>query len=162
MENVQPIEIDDAVVYAVPSKEKIEELSRRLITAVEEGHKNPLELLVKLRFAEQVIKQSIEGIESFCVDEASKYGKGEQIKLMGAELKIKEAGVKYDYSNCNHPVWFKLNQQLDQTKAELKGTELTLKSVKAGYDYTDETTGEIFHINPPAKTSKTIVEVSIK
>lgn len=49
------IEIDDAVVYATPSKEKAQEMIDRLKNAVEEGTQDPLQLLVKLRFAQRVI-----------------------------------------------------------------------------------------------------------
>lgn len=93
-----PIEIDDAVMYAVPSKAKAKEMVDRLVEMVQSGMTDPLTMLVKLKFAQSVIADTIESIQPNCVDEASKYHKGEDIKLLGAELKVKEAGTKYDYS----------------------------------------------------------------
>lgn len=156
------IEIDDAVVYAVPSKEKAQEMIDRLKNAVEEGTQDPLQLLVKLRFAQRVIDESIEAIEKHCVDEASKYARGERITLLGAELSVKEAGTKWNYDNCNDPVYRDLTEKSGTMKDMIKGRETFLKSLKESMTIVDDTTGEVFTVAPPTKTSKTIVEVKFK
>lgn len=158
----QPIEIDDAVVYATPSKEKAKEMIDRLKNAVEEGTQDPLQLLVKLRFAQRVIEESITGIEGYCVDEASKYARGERIALLGAELSVKEAGTKWTYDGCNDPVYRDLTEKSGTMKDMIKQRETFLKSLKESMTVIDETTGEVVTIAPPIKTSKTIVEVKFK
>lgn len=156
------IEIDDAVVYATPSKEKAQEMIDRLKNAVEEGTQDPLQLLVKLRFAQRVIEESITGIEKHCVDEASKYARGERVTLLGAELSVKETGTKWNYENCNDPVYRDLTEKSGAMKDMIKGREAFLKSLKESMTIVDDTTGEVVMVAPPMKTSKTIVEVKFK
>lgn len=157
-----PIEIDDAVMYAVPSRAKMDEIVTRLVVGVQEGSIDPLQLLVKLKFAQSIIEDTIESIQPHCVDEASKYHKGEDIKLLGAELKVKEAGTKYDYSGCGDKVYEQYDLTIKQNKEAMKGRENFLKSLKKTETLVDEDTGEVYTIHPPVKKSSTIVQVTIK
>ncbi len=157
-----PIEIDDAVMYAVPSKAKAKEMVDRLVEMVQSGMTDPLTMLVKLKFAQSIIADTIESIQPNCVDEASKYHKGEAIKLLGAELQVKEAGIKYDYSNCGDR-FYEFHEHIERTAKEAKkGREQFLKSLKKSETIVDEDTGEIHTIHPPVKKSSTIVQVTIK
>lgn len=157
-----PIEIDDAVMYAVPSKAKAKEMVDRLVEMVQSGMTDPLTMLVKLKFAQSVIADVIESIQPNCVDEASKYHKGEDIKLLGAELKVKEAGVKYDYSGCGDTDW-EFYDNMEKVGKEAKNERANfLKSLKKSETIVDENTGEIYTIHPPIKKSSTIVQVTIK
>lgn len=157
-----PIEIDDAVVLSTPSKAKASEIVDRLVNAVEIGHLDPLQLLVKLRFAESIIKATIEHIQPYAIDDASKYNRGEQITILGAELKVKEAGTKYDYSNCGDKAYEMYDFEESKAKEGKKSRADFLKSLKQSMTIVDEETGEIHQIHPPIKTSSTIVQVTIK
>jgi hypothetical protein len=157
-----PIEIDDAVMYAVPSKAKMDEIVTRLVVGVQDGSIDPLQLLVKLKFAQSIIADTIESIQPNCVDEASKYHKGEDIKLLGAELKVKEAGTKYDYSNCGDKIWEQYDFMEKSNAEAKKGRANFLKSLKKSETLVDDETGEIYTIHPPIKKSSTIVQVTIK
>lgn len=161
MEN-HPIEIDDAVMYALPSKEKALEIVNRLVNGVNDGSIAPLQLLVKLKFCEQIIDATLEQIRTACIDEASKYQKGEDIRMLGAELKVKEAGVKYDFSGCNDPIYTSYETIINTNKELLKSRSTLLKSIKTKTTIVDEETGETFELNPPSKKSTTVVEVRIK
>jgi hypothetical protein len=71
----------------------------------------------------------------------------------------KEAGAKYDFSNCNHPKWNELNLYQSQIKDDMKSIETTLKTIKEPITIVDESTGSVVQVNPPIKSSKTIIEV---
>ena len=160
--NSHPIEIDDAVMYAVPSKAKAKEMVDRLVEMVQSGMTDPLTMLVKLKFAQSVIADTIESIQPNCVDEASKYHKGEDIKLLGAELKVKEAGAKYDYSGCGD-IEYNEYEAKEKAYSEFKKDRANfLKSLNKSQTLVDDVTGEIYTVHPPVKKSSTIVQVTIK
>ena len=158
--NTHPIELDDAIAYATPSKEKAQEIADRLIQHYTDNG-NPLEGMVKVRWFQSILDKVAEGILSASLDEAHKYGK-ERITLYGAELAVKEAGTKWSYDNCNDPVYLDLNEKSGAMKDLIKERETFLKAIKSATTIVDDTTGEVVTINPPAKTSKTIVEVRFK
>ena len=158
----QPIELDDAIMVASLTKSKSQEISSRIVNAVEQGVQNPLDVYSRLKFAEQTIKSCLDGVKPFAIDEVNKYAKGEKIVHLGAELKQKEVGVKYDYSVCNHPRYNQLAAELAELKESITSLESMLKTVKEPYTLVDENTGETFKIYPPLKTSTSSIEVSIK
>lgn len=162
MSENHPIQIDDAVMYAVPSKAKAKEMVDRLVEMVESGMTDPLTMLVKLKFAQSIIADTIESIQPNCVDEASKYHKGEAIKLLGAELQVKEAGTKYDYSGCNDPIYERYEATILANKEAQKNRTNLLKSIKVKTTMVDDETGDIYELMPPVKKSSTIVQVTIK
>lgn len=158
----QPIELDDAVMLSQPSKAKAEEIAQRIINAATEGIENPLDILIKVRWAQSILDKVADGILSACIDEASKYAKGERITKLGAELNVKEAGVNWIYDGCNDPVYADLAQKSGAMKDMIKERETFLKSLKQSMTVVDDTTGEVVTIAPPQKQSKTIVEVKFK
>ena len=155
-----PAEIDDSIVYAQVSKEKLIESVSRLTNACEQGILNPLELLTKLRFGEKVIKQTIENIMPLAVDEATKHNKGDVV--YNHEITVQEAGTKYDYSKCNHPEYNILVNQKNHISDQMKDLEAILKANKTSWEHVDTSTGETFTIYPPTKTSTTTVICKIK
>jgi len=159
--NQHPIELDDALAYAQPSKEKAQEIADRIINHYTEGMGNPLEGMVKVRWFQSILDKVAEGILSVSLDEAYKYGK-ERITLHGAEMAVKEAGTKWNYENCNDPVYRDLTEKSGAMKDMVKERETFLKGIKSTMTIVDDATGEVIEINPPAKTSKTIIEVRFK
>lgn len=80
-------------------------------------------------------------------------------EAFGFTFTKKEAGAKYDFSNCNHPKWNELANYQSQIKDDMKSIEVTLKTIKEPITIVDESTGNIVQVNPPIKSSKTIIEV---
>lgn len=156
------IELDDAIMTASLTKAKSQEISTRITSAVEQGNQSPLEVYSRLKFAEQTIKSCLDGVKPFAIEEVSKYNKGEKITSLGAELKQKEVGTKYDYSVCNHAEYNDLALEAAKISEKMKDIEETLKTVKEPYTVVNEDTGEITKIYPPLKTSTTSIEVTIK
>lgn len=75
---------------------------------------------------------------------------------------MKETGTKWNYENCNDPVYRDLTEKSGAMKDMIKGREAFLKSLKESMTIVDDTTGEVVMVAPPMKTSKTIVEVKFK
>jgi hypothetical protein len=89
----------------------------------------------------------------------------ENIDIVGAHeaygytFKQKEAGVKYDFSNCNHPNWINYSKTIEDAKQRMKDIESTLKTLKETTTIVENDTGEVYEINPPIRKSTTIIEV---
>ena len=92
----------------------------------------------------------------------AKYGKGEIPTSSGASFQVKETGVKYDFSQCNDPVWNNLKEQADRINEQLKEREKYLKVIKNPKTEIDEETGEVYTIIPPTRTSTTSYTVTFK
>lgn len=138
-------------------------VAEQIISMVTEGEVSPLEMHARLSFAEKVIKEVKDNssYQDSLLNEAEEYGK--TFTKNGCEFNIKESAVKYDYSNCNYHSYDKLQKDLDALNEEKKSIEKYLKSIPiSGTTIVDEETGEIFKIYPPSKSSKTIVQVTIR
>ncbi len=83
----------------------------------------------------------------------------DKFETHGYKFAKKEAGTKYDFSNCNHPRLTDLYAKETKINKEKKDIEALLKTLKNPTTIVDEETGDIVTINPPIKTSKTIIEV---
>jgi len=83
----------------------------------------------------------------------------DKFETHGYKFAKKEAGTKYDFSNCNHPRLTDLSVKEKEINKEKKDIEALLKTLKNPTTIVDEETGDIVTINPPVKSSKTIIEV---
>jgi len=155
--NLQTI---DEAVYGLDIT-KVNDAIQHLTKGVEDGLINPLELLTKIRATEKVLNGVLANIKDQIVTEALKYGK-EPIIVNGVEMKVQEAGVKYDYSKCNHPEYNILVNQKNHISDQMKDLEGILKANKTSWEHVDTMTGETFTIYPPIKTSTTTVITKIK
>ncbi len=145
------------------TKGNAETVAEQIVSMVTEGDVSPLEMHARLSFAEKVIKDVKENLcyRESLLNEAEKYGKS--FTKNGCDFTIKESASKYDYSNCNYPPYQKLQKQLELISEEKKSTETYLKSIPiSGTTVVDEETGEVLKIYPPSKSSKTIVQVTIR
>lgn len=144
--NLQPLE----------STSNAKEIGRALVESichdVAEGNINPLKQLVVLKSLETAIDEIKQNILEAGIEEVRKYGK--EAELNGYRISIINAGAKYDYSNCNHPVYNELSKKAAEIKAELTDIEKFLKSLKAPLEMLDKETGEIYTIYPPVYSSK--------
>lgn len=132
------------VVY-IPTKSEIALAAEKLVSQVTEGEMNALLAYGQLAALEQTIKEAKERIAESALAEAERYeGGGKQVfGAYNCEFQVKEAGVKYDYSENEH--WRTLKEQVDLANAELKGHETILRKM-----------------GMYAKSSKTIVQVNLK
>lgn len=112
---------------AVPTKTEIAEQTQRLVEKVLDGDINPLRAYGLLAALEKIAGEAKKAIVGQALDEAEKYPEKE-IGVYGAKFQIKEAGVKYDYTN--DPEWRDYQEQIDIVRAQQKGRETVLQSLK--------------------------------
>ena len=155
-------DIRDIVYYGNEvNKEIIKETSLALLNDIDEGHMHPLQVAAQFKFIEDVITNVKEELRQRVISEQSKYGK-DAMTYHGATFDIKEAGVKYDYSQCDDTIWNDLKQQLDALNDKMKEREAFLKTLKERFTYIDESTGEIITLYPPQKKSTTTYSITWK
>jgi hypothetical protein len=143
------------------SKTSVEKVSSVIVTEYELGNLNPLRFLGRLEFLSQVIDKAKAEIREKSLSELEKYGSETKsgVKIDGISFKIKETGVRYDYSLTKS--WTDKKSEIDILTEELKAIEATLKSLKSKATILDEETGELIELLPPIKTSKTSIEISL-
>jgi len=143
------------------TKTNVKTLAEQMISDIESGQTSLFETASKIEFMIQTLDQVMTSVREQLVDELHKYGNESKVgvKTNGVTFKIKETGVKYDYSNT--ALWVAKKQAIDELTNDLKSLELTLKSVQTKMTTVDETTGEIIEFWQPIKSSKTSVEITL-
>jgi hypothetical protein len=81
-------------------------------------------------------------------------------EYLGNKITKSEHGTKYDYTVCNDPTWFDLENKFKAAKAAKEQREEWLKTM-AGKE-TIIVGDEVVEIYPPMKTSSSGINISIK
>ena len=144
------------------SKKSRTELANSIIEQIEGGELNPLKVHLQVKAIEDFTKKILDNktYKDCLIAEADKNGR--KFDFFGAEFMQKEAGTKYEYSQCGDSKIIELLAQQETLKAEIKKREDFLKMLPIeGVDtVTDE--GEVITIYPPSKSSTTTVQVTFK
>ena len=145
------------------TKEQRSEVVREMMEEILNGRVNPLELHLRLKAAEEVIKAltSMPAYKGILLDEAAKYGKSFQYQT--AKVEVKEVGVKYDFTNCGSSRLADLYKQQAEIDARIKELETYHKALPpSGIEVLDPVSGEVETHYPPAKSSTTSVAFTLK
>jgi hypothetical protein len=145
------------------TKEERTQLVREIFDEVLNGRINPLELHLRLKSAEEVIKQltGLEPYKAILLDEAQKHGKSFQYHT--AKVDIRETGVKYDYTLCGNDTLAQLYIDAANIEMKIKNLESYHKSLPPeGIQALNPSTGELETHYPPSKSSTTSVAVTLK
>jgi hypothetical protein len=142
------------------TKQQIETFAHSLEQGLNNGQIIASDLLRFQKAMEKVFEKIKPTLIENALNEISQYEKNSVIK--GSEFSIVEAGVKYDYSNCNDPVYNEHFQNLENAKERLKERETFLKCIKEPMHFINEDTGEAITLYPPKKTSSTTLKVTFK
>lgn len=139
-------------------------LAEEIVRQVVEGETDPLRVHVQISSMEGMLKQVKESKEyRLCVLDAAEQQNEKTFSLYGAEMRVREVGVKYDYSECGDPVWERLNRKLEEAKTRLREREIFLSCIPVGGQVmVDEETGECYRVYPPVRSSTTAVTVTLK
>ena len=119
--------------------------------------------IIKLARTVNIMKRIVENfekepeIQESLVNECMKYGKGEL-----KEIQVREVGGKTDYSECNHPQYNRICEEIETLTEQKKSLELYLKSLTKPTDFIDPETGQQVELIPPTKTSITKAVFTIK
>lgn len=145
-------------------KSQRQSFAEDLVNKIESGEVDPLVIHLQMKCMEDILKivNSNTVYKKSVLDAAERYGE-KTFKFHNAKIEIKEVGVKYDFSNCEDPVYKRVEQKLEAISTELKQRADFLKTVTLkGMIVTDEETGETFTVYPPAKSSTTSIAVTLK
>ena len=142
------------------NKQQIENFAQQLEQGLESGNIVASELLRFQKALEKVFDKIKPTLIECAINEIEKYEKNAIIK--NTEFSIVEAGVKYDYSDCNDHVLNNLMLDMDYLKGKIKSREAMLKSLSEPMQIIDEVTGEVSTIYGPKKSSSTTIKVSFK
>ncbi len=99
-------------------------MAEKIIAQVSEGNVNPLDAMVKLTYLQTVVEAALKVVRAKAVDEADKYPE-KNFSDYGAEFQLKEAGIKYDFSEDEE--WRQLKEQADGCLFMLRQCEERLK-----------------------------------
>ncbi len=110
--------------YRVPSKTEIAQQVKQITDQVADGNINPLRAFGLLSALEKAVGEAKKNILDLALMEADKYPEKDK-SVYGATFTIKEAGVKYDYSD--DPQWAALQEYIEDLRAKQKGIETTLR-----------------------------------
>lgn len=144
---------------ALDSKESIRRYAKTIRQMTVRGNNDPLmvakqlkslELLVKELKADKIIKECI-------IEEYEKYNE-KNLHIHGCNFLVKESGVKYDFSNCNHARHMELSKEIDKLLEERKTIETMLKQLPQD-GLADPATGEMWY--PPSKTSTDAINIKL-
>lgn len=158
---IYPSEMTTALstISILPSnREQLKAFSRQLKDEILANDKDPLKILVQLKFIEKLIEDVLkdEGIEYHFLKELLLYEKEKVVQVGGAKLMQTEVGVKYDYEASGDPKWIDLKKQSTEIAERLKEREKFLQTIPYDQGVVDPDTG-VFITRPP-KTSKTKVK----
>ena len=143
------------------SKEERQQFAIQVTNNLMEGLADPLKVHLQVKYMEDIIKQltSNSVYKTMVLTEAQKYGK--TFDQHNAKFEIKEMGVKYDYSNCNDPLYKELEFLLENIETRIKERQLFLKSItQSGQEILVD--DEVVKVYPPSKSSTTTVTVNLK
>jgi P2-related tail formation protein len=126
---------------------------------VNEAEGYELEAYITTKKLEYVVKSLIEILQPMAITEAEKQ-KGNT--LYGAEVNVKDTGVRYNFLECGYLPYNNLISDKKQIETDLKGMETLLKSINKKTTIVDEVSGEILEVKPPIRTSGTSIVLTIK
>lgn len=171
METLSPINV--LRIFETTSHER-EEFVVQLIEAIEEGQVDPLKIHAQVKSAEDLIDrltntdekksknwQQAKAYKKRLLEAAEAYGQKE-FQAFNGKFKISEVGVKYDYSQCNDPELIELEKTVKEATDALKERQKFLQTIpQKGMDIITKD-GEAITVYPPARSSTTSVNVSLK
>lgn len=151
-----------STISVLPSdKLEVVQFTRKLKSEILANSKNPLPILVHLKFIEKVISDILkdEDLDNHFLKEFLLYDKDEKVTINGADLRSGEVGVKYLYKDSGDPVWNDLEKKINELTEKKKEREKFLQNIPYDNGVVDPDSG-LFITRPP-KSSKTKVIVKI-
>jgi hypothetical protein len=141
------------------SKDEVAAFSNKMISELESGNANPLDVLRFQKCFEKVFENVKPTLMDMARTEAEKYG-AKKFEYKGLKMELAEVGTKYDFSGCNDTEWNELDQQAKDIAEKKKHRETLLKSLTEAIDVIDKY-GEAKSIMPPVKSSTSSIKVTV-
>lgn len=153
------------ITEAVPfTRAQQSDLVESLIAQMENGEINPVEAVVKAKALNETLNAFLKDdrTNEYVLNECDKYGKGETPSFAGATVSVRATGVKYDYMNCGDPEYANLLKQEQEISKARKEREKYLSAITKPKTEFNGETGEIYTLNPPARTAKDSFIITFK
>lgn len=125
-----------------------------------DGNLDALEVLISAKKMQELGKQ-LEEVSRPIAENKIILSKGEVYKTQSVEIIEKTVGVKTDYSYCNDPEWDSMQQALADLKDAIKKRETFLFGISTPTIVVTND-GEIITINPPVKSGRLGLSLTIK
>lgn len=149
------------ITLTTSTKAAVEAKTNELVTAVTNGDVDALQAWVYLIALENLSKGAKKEIESAAIQVAAMYSE-KTFNVYGASVTLKEAGVRYDYSNCGDKEWEDLTDQINTLSERKKELEKVLVAHREKWVKTDMETGETYEVLPPVRTAKESLSITLK
>lgn len=143
------------------NKSYIGDIVKMATRSVTEGHYDPITALVYAKKGQELYTQLEKAVRPIAEDK-QRLAKGEVYTLHSADVAQRESGVKYDFSVCGDLEYDELKAKHEALSAELKAKEEYLKKVYKPVETVNEDTGETYTVNPPIRSGKMGLTVSLK
>jgi hypothetical protein len=144
------------------TKSDIKSAKETIMAAIDDGEVSPLDIQVQIKQAEALIKE-LDGDQKYrasLIDEAAKYGR--KFEYKSGEFMVKDGPAKYDWATTNDPGIAELLKLQDEVKAKVKQRQDFLLSLPSEGQAIVTGDGEAITVYPPAYTSGTVVQFTIK
>ena len=142
-------------------KADIQAMALNIAKRVREGEEDALSVFVKLKAIKKACDDAEKMIENAAFQQADYYD-SKTFNIGGAEIQVKESGVKYNFNELGHKQYDELCAEIDRLSAEKKRIETILKAHQDVWVETDINTGETYEVKPCVKSSKTTLAVAFK
>lgn len=131
-----------------------------LVNEILEGRAEPLKVHLQVKCMEDLMDciTKSPAYKKAVLDAAAEYG-AKQFELHNAKFQTREAGVKYDYSQCNDALLDEMLTQQESLTARIKERQKMLQAMP-GAGLADPENGNLLY--PPSKSSTTTVAVTLK
>ena len=147
-----------------PSTKKEQEMFvQELINDTLDGNCDILHREAQMCNIEQVVKayRKNDEIKEAVLNAAEKHG-AKTFDYAGAQIQIKEVGVKYNYSDLGHLKYNQICSDIAKLTEQKKELENILKAHLTSWVETDIDTGETYEVLPAIKSSTTSAVFTIK
>lgn len=142
-------------------KADIQAMALNIAKLVRNGDEDALSVLIKCKAIKKACEDAERMIENAAFQQADYY-ESKLFNVGGAEVQVKESGVKYNFSELGHKQYDELCAEIDRLSAEKKRIETILKAHPDVWVETDINTGETYEVKPCVKSSKTTLAVTFK
>lgn len=126
-----------------------------------DGNEDPLRVYVEAHRLEKMFAEIKDRVKPQAIEQMDKYPE-KIVKEFGAEITVQDAGVKWDYSQCNHPEMILAESRIKEFTARQKDCGKFLQSLKKSLEIIDPETGECYTVNPPSRTATPTIKVTLK
>jgi hypothetical protein len=141
------------------SKDEVAAFSNKMISELESGNANPLDVLRFQKCFEKVFENVKPTLMEMARTEAEKYG-AKKFEYKGLKMELAEVGTKYDFSGCNDAELNTLVSAVESINVKIKERQTFLKALTQPTTVVNDD-GEVVTLNPPVKSSTSSIKVTV-